>query len=126
MFLGNIENTMDYITLAIIVIFALIPVGYIGFTLWELYKSFPKAKAVWRRLARFEQHLFLMGLMLFFPIPLIKDTPHKDVYIFQLLIEAFPAIVGGMFVAGLIAYVRELHAYEAEEQQCNEHTSEQT
>ena len=107
---------MDYVTFVVVVIFALIPVVYVGFNLWELYKSFPKVKAVWSKLARFEQHLFLMGLMLFLPIPLIKNSEFKDVYVFELFIEAFPAMAGGMFVAGLIAYVRELHAYEAEQQ----------
>ncbi|MDC5855954.1 hypothetical protein [Vibrio europaeus] len=107
---------MDYVTFVVVVIFALIPIVYLGFNLWELYKSFPKVKAVWSRLARFEQHLFLMGLMLFLPIPMLKNSEFKDVYVFQLFIEAFPAMAGGMFVAGLIAYVRELHAYDSEQQ----------
>ena len=53
---------------------------------------------------------------MFLPIPLIKNSEFKDVYVFELFIDAFPAMAGGMFVAGLIAYVRELHAYEAEQQ----------
>lgn len=79
----------------------------------DFKKNFPRYKGIWKSMESFERHLFNGGLWLFFAIPIVKNHKSGDVYLVQVLTEILPALASGMFLAGIIAFIRELHKYDS-------------
>ena len=50
-----------------------------------------------------------MGLSFFVFIPALKDHPASEWYAAKVVIEILPALAGSFFVAGVIAFMRQVH-----------------
>lgn len=98
----------------LIVVVFFIPLGYLVYAAFDLVRDFPRFRRVWNRMPNFEKHLTKAGLLMFLPLPLLKASDWAKDYVFAVIIEMLPAIAGGFFVAGIIAFVREFHANESE------------
>ncbi len=86
------------------------------FALYQLIKAavdfrrdYPRYRGIYSQLESFEKHCFKSGLSLFFLIPIVKNSKYSQDYIFQVLSEIGTALAGGMFLIGVIAFIRELH-----------------
>lgn len=75
----------------------------------DFRRDYPRYRGVLGRLESFERHCFKSGLGLFFIIPFLKHGEHSKGYLIQVLAEVGTALAGGMFLIGVIAFIRELH-----------------
>ncbi len=62
----------------------------------------------------FEKRLLYMGLPLFVFIPALKDHPAEDWYVARVVIEILPALAGSFLVAGVLAFMRQVHEVRQE------------
>ncbi|MFQ2472337.1 hypothetical protein [Aeromonas rivipollensis] len=75
----------------------------------DFRRDYPRYRGIYSQLESFEKHCFKSGLSLFFVIPIIKNSKFSQDYIFQVVSEIGTALAGGMFLIGVIAFIRELH-----------------
>ncbi|ENP8453112.1 hypothetical protein [Vibrio parahaemolyticus] len=75
----------------------------------DFRRDYPRYRGIYSQLESFEKHCFKSGLSLFFLIPVVKNSKYSQDYIFQVLSEIGTALAGGMFLIGVIAFIRELH-----------------
>ncbi|EPR7547188.1 hypothetical protein KW497_10525 [Vibrio fluvialis] len=75
----------------------------------DFRRDYPRYRGIYSQLESFEKHCFKSGLSLFFIIPIVKNSKYSQDYIFQVLSEIGTALAGGMFLIGVIAFIRELH-----------------
>ena len=75
----------------------------------DFRRDYPRYRGIYSQLESFEKHCFKSGLSLFFLIPIVKNSKYSQDYIFQVLSEIGTALAGGMFLIGVIAFIRELH-----------------
>lgn len=78
------------------------------------YRDYPRYSMIFSRLENYEKHCFRSGLSLFFIIPIIKGSEYADIFIFQVVSEIGTALAGGLFLIGVIAFIRELHTSNSE------------
>lgn len=78
------------------------------------YRDYPRYSVVFSRLENYEKHCFKSGLSLFVIIPIMKGSEYSDIFIFQVLSEIGTALAGGLFLIGVIAFIRELHTSNSE------------
>ncbi len=95
----------------ILILAILLPVGFIIYAGRDITKELPvfKLAKAWKKLECFERHLFKVGLVLFIPIPVLKNHILADTYPLEFLVELLPAVASAMLVTGILALVRELH-----------------
>ncbi|EOX1512574.1 TPA: hypothetical protein ACMDOM_003527, partial [Vibrio cholerae] len=93
--------------MALILIYAFYQMGKAGL---DFYKNYPHYKSTFSRLKNFEKHCFKSGLSLFFIVVFLKNSDYAQDYIFQVLGEISTALAGGMFLTGVVAFIRELHS----------------
>ncbi|MGI2784479.1 hypothetical protein [Vibrio alginolyticus] len=75
----------------------------------DFRRDYPRYRGIYSQLESFEKHCFKSGLSLFFLIPIVKNSKYSQDYIFQVLSGIGTALAGGMFLIGVIAFIRELH-----------------
>ena len=101
-----------WLSTVILILAILLPLGFVFYAGKDIAKELPGAqfRRAWQRLACFERHLFKVGLVLFLPIPVLKNHILADTYVLEFLVELLPAIASAMLVTGIVALVRELHS----------------
>lgn len=94
------------IALAILIIILLANVVFI---VWSARKDWSIVSGAWRQMESFEKRLLYMGLSLFVFIPALKDHPASEWYFAKVVIEVLPVLAGSFLVAGVIAFMRQVH-----------------
>lgn len=101
---------MGYLFASIILIAILVAnVAFIAWSVYEFRRDWPVTSNAWRKMEAFEKRLLYMGLSLFVFIPALKDHPAADWYIARVVIEILPALAGSFLVAGVLAFMRQMH-----------------
>ncbi|WP_269620697.1 hypothetical protein [Zhongshania sp. BJYM1] len=101
---------MSYLIASIILIgIMLANLGFIVWSALEFRRDWPIVSSAWRQMESFEKRLLYMGLSLFIFIPALKDHPAASWYVAKVAIEILPALAGAFLVAGVIAFMRQVH-----------------
>ena len=102
------EHWTDTVLLAVALLGT---IGYLVYSCKEAIKDLPvfKIKKAWQHLQSFEQYLIKAGLVLFLPIPFIKNHVLAESHLFEFFVELFPALASAMLITGIMALIREIH-----------------
>lgn len=73
----------------------------------------------WKKMESFEKYLLYMGFSLFIFIPAFKDHPSSNLYFAKVIIEILPALAGSFFVAGILAFMKQVHEIRKSAEQKN-------
>ena len=84
-------------------------VAFIAWSLVEFKRDWPIVSGAWKQMEAFEKRLLYMGLSMFVFIPALKDHPASTWYVARVAIEILPALAGSFFVAGVLAFMRQMH-----------------
>ncbi|PCJ14506.1 MAG: hypothetical protein COB04_15195 [Gammaproteobacteria bacterium] len=101
---------MSYLIASILLVSILL--ANVVFVVWsclEFKKDWPIISDAWGKTEAFEKRLLYMGLSLFVFIPALKEHPASSWYISKVIIEILPAMAGSLFVAGILAFMRQVH-----------------
>lgn len=101
---------MSYVIASILLI--AIMLGNVAFIVWsavEFRRDWPIVSSAWRQMEAFEKRLMYMGLSLFIFTPALKDHPAANWYVAKVAIEILPALAGSFLVAGVVAFMRQVH-----------------
>jgi hypothetical protein len=101
---------LEYLFASVTLIAILVAnVVFIAWSAYEFNRDWPVTSGAWRRMEAFEKRLLYMGLSLFIFIPALKDHPAADWYVATVVIEILPALAGSFLVAGVLAFMRQVH-----------------
>ena len=98
-----------FIASAILILILLVNVGFIVYSVIEFKRDWPIVSNAWSQMEAFEKRLLYMGLSLFVFIPALKDHPSAEWYASKVVIEILPALAGSFLVAGVLAFMRQVH-----------------
>jgi hypothetical protein len=82
---------------------------FIFWSIFQLKKDWPVIFSAWKQMETFEKTLLSIGFSFFVCVPILKEHPASDWYLVKVMIEIFPAMAGGFFVAGVLAFMRQVH-----------------
>ena len=100
---------MQWLTLGVLFVIFIFALYQMVKAALDFRRDYPRYRGIYSQLESFEKHCFKSGLSLFFVIPIIKNSKFSQDYIFQVVSEIGTALAGGMFLIGVIAFIRELH-----------------
>lgn len=107
---------MNYLLVSIILVSIILAiVVFIIRSVFEFKRDWPIIKSAWLQMEAFEKRLLYMGLLMFFFIPALKDHPASEWYVARIAIEILPALAGSFFVAGILAFMRQVHEIRQKE-----------
>ncbi|MEP4891827.1 MAG: hypothetical protein ABJV04_17530 [Aliiglaciecola sp.] len=98
-----------YIASGILIVIVIANLFFIVWSALEFKKDWPIISESWKQMEAFEKRLLYMGLTFFIAIPALKDHSANDFYVVKVLIEILPALAGSFFVAGVLAFMRQVH-----------------
>lgn len=82
---------------------------FLAYSVRDIRRNWPLITMAWNQMEAFERGFMPMGLTLFVFVPALQDHPAADWYFARVVIEVLPALAGGLFVAGVIAFSRQVH-----------------
>lgn len=83
--------------------------AFFAYSVRDLRRNWPLITKAWKQMEAFERGFMPMGLTLFVLFPALQDHPAADWYFARVVMEVLPALAGGLFVAGVIAFSRQVH-----------------
>lgn len=76
----------------------------------SIWRDWPNFKNSWAAMSNFEQYCLIVGFIAYLGLPLLSSHPAAPSYIGQVGIKVFEAIANGLFLVGVLAFVKNLHA----------------
>ena len=97
-----------YLLTTLLLIFSLLVCLSFIHMVIHLKRDWPTTSKAWKQMEPFEKSLFYIGLIFFISIPVLKEHPAASLYFAKVLIEILPALAGSFFVAGVLAFMRQV------------------
>lgn len=98
---------------------------YLGYCLYVLiWRDRHRSKKAWRAMSPLERYFIKLGLFFSVFLPAFKLSGSFDFYIGQVVIGVMSTIASGLFIVGLIAYMKQRHSIRVHLVNPKKHTSQ--